>query len=129
MAQVANLTLADGQTTPANHIFTVMTAQYGSDGPAKWRDIASYVTPMGQYTLSMLVRRTTAADKVSIKLTMPGISTDGTATKLYTVTAVADFILPDGATVQERKDAVAFMRNALANSIITDAIWNGSPAY
>lgn len=129
MAQTANVTLADGLTPPVNHTFTVLTAQAGTDVPAKWRDIDSYSTPVGQYQLSLLNRRTNAADKVSIRLTMPGISTDGTMTKLHTVTATADFILPDTASIQERKDIMAFMKNAFANSIFQDSVWNGSPAY
>lgn len=129
MSQTANLTLADGQSTPVNHTFTVITAQAGTDVPAKWRDIASYTTPVGQYLLTMLVRRTSNADKVSLKLTMPGMSTDGTMTKIHTCLGVADFILPDTATTQERKDLLAFMKNAFANSIIQDAVHNGSPAY
>lgn len=129
MAQMGNLTLADGQTTPVNHTFSVITAQAGTDVPAKWRDIASYATPIGQFNLSMLVRRTSNADKVSLKLTMPGMSTDGTMTKIHTSLATADFILPDTADAQQRKDLLALMKNALANSIIQDAVHNGSPAY
>lgn len=129
MSQMSNMTLADGQTTPVNHTFSVLTAQAGTDVPAKWRDIDSYTAPIGQTNLSMLVRRTTSADKVSIKLTLPGMSTDGTMTKTHTCLATVECVLPDTANAQERKDLLAYIKNSLANSIIQDAVHNGSPAY
>lgn len=128
MSQIANMTLADGQATPANHTFTVLTAQTG-DQPAAWRDIASSALVLGQYRASMKVNRSATADKVSIIITMPKLSTDGTSSKVHQNIANISFVLPDTADVQERKDLLAFAKNMLGNAIVSDAVHNGSPAY
>lgn len=128
MSQMANITLADGQTTPVNHTFQVVTAQNG-DIPAGWRDAASYSTVVGQYKASLLVKRNSTSDKVSIRIYLPGMSTDGTQTKLHTTLASMDFVMPDTADLQQRKDVLAFAKNILAQAITQDAVHNGSPAY
>lgn len=128
MSQIANIVIADGQSTPVNHTFSVLAAQSG-DTPSLWRDTASSTVVSGQYRMSMRVYRSTTADKVQIRVTMPKLSTDGTLTKVHQNLAVLDLVLPDTADIQERKDILAFMKNALANSIIIDAVYNGSPAY
>lgn len=129
MAAIANMILADGQNSPVNRTFEVVTSQQGSDTPAQWAERSS-----GAYAsykqLTLSVRRSTKneASKVDLRITIPVVDTITGVVK-YRIPAYITFTLPDASTLQERKDITAFTRNALAQSIVIDAINNNSPAY
>lgn len=129
MSAIANITLADGQTTPANHTFEVVTAQAGTDVPARWVEKTAGVYA-GYLQLTQLVRRTSnKSTKVQVKVSLPKLSSDGLNTLVHTGFATVDVTIPDTMSVQERKDLSRYLANALDNTIIRDGIENMSPAY
>lgn len=129
MSAIANITLADGQATPVNKTFEVMTAQAGQDVPARWVEKTAGVYA-GFIQLTSLVRRTTnKSTKVQVKVALPKLSSDGLNSLVHTGYGTVDFTIPDTMSLQERKDLSRFLANALDNAIIRDAIENTSPAY
>lgn len=128
MAAISTITLADGQASPANHTFNVMTAQSGTDSPARWVDTAGGIYA-GYPQLTMLVRRTSnRSTKVQVKVTLPKLAADET-TLIHSSIASIDVTLPDTMSLQERKDIAAYVANALDNTIIRDGLVNLSPAF
>lgn len=129
MAAIANIVLADGQASPANHTFEVLTAQSGTDVSARWVEKSAGIYA-GFLQLTSLVRRTSnRSTKVQVKVSLPALSTDGTNTLIHTSIATVEVTLPDTMTTQERKDIRAFVANALDNAIIKSSIEDLSPAY
>lgn len=127
MSAITNITLADGLPSPLNHTFTVMSAQAGSGEPASWRDLSSSTVVGGMDRVTLRVSRSTTADKVQARFYMPMLDAQGV--KVHTTLATVDFVLPDTATLQDRKDILAYVRNAMALAIFSDAVHNGSPAF
>lgn len=129
MAAIANIVLADGQASPANHTFEVLTAQSGTDVSARWVEKSAGIYA-GFLQLTSLVRRTSnRSTKVQVKVSLPALSTDGTNTLIHTSIATVEVTLPDTMTTQERKDIRAYVANALDNAIIKSSIEDLSPAY
>jgi len=129
MSAIANIILADGQTTPVNKTFEVVTAQAGLDIPARWVEKTAGVYA-GYLNLTQLVRRTSnKSTKVQLKVTTPKLSADGLFSVIHTGIATVDITLPDTMSVQERKDLSRYIANALDNTIVRDAIENMSPAF
>lgn len=129
MAAISAITLADGQNTPVNRTFDVVTAQAGTDVPARWAEKTAGVYA-GYLGLTTLVRRTTnRSTRVQVKVTTPKLSADGLYSLIHTGIGTVEFTLPDTMTIQERKDLSRFVANALDNTIVRDAIENMSPAY
>lgn len=129
MSAISALALADGQSTPVSHTFEVVTAQAGSDIPARWAEKTAGVYA-GYLQITQLVRRTSnRSTKVQLKVTTPKLSTDGLNSLVHTGIATVDFTIPDTMSIQERKDLSRYVANALDNTIVRDAIENMSPAY
>lgn len=128
MPQIAALTLADGQTTPVNHTFSVGAGQMGETSPASWRD-----TSQGSYNgykrITVLVRRagSGSATRVIVKITDPAVDSEN-VTKYNTLFS-GEFVLPDASTLQNKKDILAYAKNLFAHADFTDMIVNMSPAY
>lgn len=130
MSQIIDITLADGQASPVNHTFAVVTAQMGDALPAQWSDKSGGIYNSFK-RLTQLVRRSSTAKttRVSYKIVDPTLSTDGLNTVAYQNLCTIEFVLADASTLANRKDLLAYAKNVLANAIIQDAVWNGSPAY
>lgn len=129
MSAIANIVLADGQASPANHTFEVLTAQSGTDVSARWVEKSAGIYA-GFLQLTSLVRRTNnKSTKVQVKVSIPSLATDGTNALIHTSIATVDVVLPDTMTTAERKDIRAYIANALDNAIIKASIEDLSPAY
>lgn len=128
MSAIASITLADGQATPANKTFDVGSAQMGSSTPAIWYEKTAGMFS-GYRALTMLVRRSNGSrsTKVSIRVVDPKLNVDNSVN--YSTLCNIEFTLPDQCALSDRKDILAFAKNALANAIIVDAVHNTSPAY
>lgn len=128
MSQITDIVLADGQTTPVNRTFSVVTAQSGTQIPAEWADRSGGLI-LGYTGLTMSVRKTTNSSyKVQIKVTDPELNAVDN-TLIHTSLVNIEFVLPKSTTLQNRKDILAYAKNALSAAAIVDAIHNLSPAY
>lgn len=129
MPAIANLTIADGQASPANHTFAVST----TDGQkAKWLEKTAG-SSLGYYQLTYSARSAgspTAADVVEVGLILPTLSIDGTLiSQARKSSASVRFNFAQTATDQERKDLVAYVANFMANASVKAAIPAIEPFY
>lgn len=131
MPQVASININDGAVTPVAHTFsplsctpgnTVLVAREGNTSAGNLSLIATYdAAKTGRKT-----------HRVSIRFNMPVEALNST-TGLYEVVDVgrfsADVVIPDSFTAANRDDLAAFIKNALANSVINGYISDLDPMY
>ncbi len=130
MSKLADITLADGQTTPANHIFVGYQTQNGS-GPATWQNSESLSTSgYRRITMSVTPPKATGPYKVRIVISDPVLAAVPTGccvdTNIPQVSYVdffdATFSLPSSSTLQNRKDILAYAKNFLATAVVSSAV-------
>lgn len=129
MPAIAALTINDGQATPVAHTFSPVT----TDGStAKWADRAPSI-PAGFRTISYEVAgpngsRTT--NKLQAGFMIPVVATvNGVDTVVrYSSGQITLNIHPE-ATLQERKDLLAYMTNFVANATVKTSVENVEPFY
>jgi len=138
MSAIAALTLADGATTPVNHTFSPVNIDQA--GVAKWADRSGGIA-LGFPVVSLSLRnpsKTSRNFRLTAKVVTPvlEVTSPSTATGIqpaptlaYNVVANIDITLPERSTQQQRKDLSAFMKNFLANGVITNAIENFESVY
>lgn len=135
MAQIANIVVNDGATTPVAHTFIpVQTAPQ-----AIYREGITSLPIVGQGTIQLKGGVPGAAlQRVKMTVALPALETatgsnsDGytAAPKVaYTNTVQLEFLLPSRGTAQQRKDLRVMLSNALLNSQIVDAIDNLNLPY
>lgn len=136
MATIANITLADGKSTPANHTFVPQTPQVG-DKPAVWFE-PNANSPLGYYQVSAHVRfNASGVSKVRLKISLPvlveaaaGCCIDSNTPQVsYTQIADLQFSIPMNATTDLRKDLLAFAKNLLGTTMASDAVVNLQSAW
>ncbi len=136
MAQIANLILADGQATPANHTFVPMQPQTGIT-PSQWlnKEAASNI---GYRKVSMFVKYVSnGTSKVTIRIADPVLASvpagccvdTNTPQVAYSTFFECTFSVPYGATLQNKKDILAYARNLLGTQVVTDAVVDMTPAW
>lgn len=126
MAAIANLVLADGQATPVNKTFVPMDA---NSGLATWTERSGGIS-IGMPVSTLSVTMGAEVNKVKAKVSVPVLEvisgSDGGYTPspkvAYTVSGVVEFSFPNRATLQNRKDVRAFVRNLLADAVIQKAV-------
>lgn len=129
MPAIAALSINDGQASPVAHSFAPVT----TDGStAKWAD-RSPTIPAGFRTISYEVvgpagNRTT--NKLQMGLYNPTVATVNSVDQVvrYSSAQVTLSIHPD-ATLQERKDLLAYMANFFANTSVKTSVENIEPFY
>jgi len=134
MTAFAAITLADGQATPVNHTFDPVTID--RSGIVSWNDRVGGIN-LGYPAVTLLVRQPvkgSRAVKVSYKVVTPilEVTSPSTAsgiqpapTKAFDILFSCDFVLPERATLAQKKDLLAFAKNALAQTLLTNAVLNG----
>lgn len=130
MAAIAPITLADGQTTPANHVFNPVNPQQGST-PARWKN-SEGTTSVGDRTLSIsVIERATKFD-VNVIIKDPVLSAipenccepSNVPQIAYTDIGNLQFSIAKSSTLQNRKDILAYAKNVLASTAVQKAIEN-----
>lgn len=125
MSQIVNLVLADGQATPVNHTFTVMTPQNGSD-PAVWLDKSGGV--FAEYPrITALVKVGNDASRSQFRVQLPSLDLDG-ALK-HTVFGKIEVVVPVEATLDEKNDIVAYLTGIVTDAVFSDATILESQPY
>lgn len=133
MAAIANIVINDGLATPVAHTFAPAKTQADL---ALLEDRVSGIY-IGYNKLTFSLQRPNGASnsanrnlKLSIKIETPKLETVSNNT--YSGIAPAPTVsyrpvvevfatIPERATLQDRKDLLAFAKNALANVFVTDA--------
>lgn len=126
----ANITLTDAATTPVNRVYY---PSQSADGLIRWTDRTQSVFA-GQNKLTVaqrLANKQTKSTKVSWKLETPILEQTSASTSsgiqpaptvAYTPIGVIELVLPDRATLQERKDLLAQMRDLIDEAIVTSQV-------
>lgn len=135
MTQQADITLADGQTTPVNHIFR---ARGVTAGVATYKDtssgsVASYTTLTISSTDSPSPM---GSQKVSVRFAIPvmelpvGSNDTGyqaTPKVAFYVFGKQEFVIPNRATAQNRKDIHAYLKNMSAHAVMQAIVVDNDP--
>lgn len=125
MAQINPLLLANGESTPVVHTFSVVNPQQGTT-PAKWlgRNEGSYA---GFSEITQLLARKGTSERVTIKVRVPYLNEDGSrrAQNMFT----CQFILDDNSTAAERADLMAFVSNLFADDVTSAAVVESEPTH
>jgi hypothetical protein len=138
MAAIAVLTLNDGAAAPVAHTFNpapdIMT------NLARWVDRSGGIA-LGYPAITMSMRNPTKvsrAYKVTLKVVTPVLEVTSPTTTTgiqpgptlsYNLICNCEFVLPERSSLQQRKDLLAFVKNYLANSVVTSAIQDFEPVY
>lgn len=130
MATFADIVLADGSATPVNHTFKTKTS---SGRVAIWEDRVSGI-PVSYGKLSVETKDNDTVRRVKLSVAIPtleaaaGANKDGftpAATVAYIHRVNVEFLLPQRGIVQNRKDILAYLKNALSNTVLAAIITDG----
>jgi hypothetical protein len=129
MPAIAALSINDGLATPVAHSFAPVT----TDGSvAKWADRSPSI-PSGFRTISFEVAAPSGSritNKLQMGLMNPTVATVNSVDQVvrYSSAQVTLNIHPD-ATLQERKDLLAYLVNFFANATVKTSVENIEPFY
>lgn len=138
MTAIAALTLADGQATPVNHTFSPVTID--SAGVAKYSDRSGGIA-LGYSTITLSLRQPTKDSrvyKVMAKIVTPVLEQTSASTstgiqpaptKAYDLTATVEILLPERSTLSQRKDLLAYLKNFMANAVMSSAVQDFESVY
>lgn len=122
MPAAATLAINDGQATPVSHSFTP-AGQTGSK--VEWNEKTAGI-PAGYFVLTHeLVKPGTpdAAYRIKMGLNVPVTATvDSSLAVVRNSSAQVVFNLSQSSTLQERKDLLAYIANALGNANVKTSI-------
>jgi hypothetical protein len=126
MVALANLVIADRESSPANHTFVPMSRD-GADS-VKLREAG--ITPAGDAIITLTCRRLSDGGyRCSLKIEVPILATQvlgGVTTYIAQRKSLASLELRFAAdsTLQERKNLVGYVSNALlaANTVVVDPL-------
>lgn len=126
MSQVKDLSLNNGT---AAVVFTVTSAQSGSDTPASWKNGNSAISATRITALERRIKGSPRS-KTSLRVVMPVTRTvEGIEELVDVATVVVEFTKPDILTAAKRKELRSITANLIGNADIIDMIDNDSPAY
>lgn len=134
MAAVVNIVLNDAQATPVAHTFIPL----GPDGNGVWHfEDQSGTNPLGYNRITLSLQRpppsksgdnsATRMARVKVAISCPTLETLGTAdngitpppTVAYVVRASLEFMIPERATLQNRKDIRKYIDFLAAETQLT----------
>lgn len=138
MPAFGTITINDGAASPVAHAFDPVEI----DGIlASYADRSGGI-PIGYGVLSISLRKpanmSTGVYKATVKVSIPTleVTSPSTATGIqpapttaYTCVAAMDFLLPGRSTLANRKDVLAYAKNALANAAVVAVIQNLENVY
>lgn len=132
MSAIANITIADGATSPVSHAFVPVQT---SPNPV-WQDTdAAKAYKASQYRISAVRKSndsTKGLTRVRLALVLP---TMGTGVALpasevdYSHQVTVEFIMPNRGLKQERKDLRVLIMNALVDAQVVDMVDELHAAY
>ena len=138
MPAIAAISLNDGRATPVAHSFAPVNID--ATGVAKLADRSSGIA-LGFPVLSLSLRNPTQGNRnyklvarvvvPTLEVTSPSTATgiQPAPTKAYDVLANLEFVIPERAALQERKDIQAYIKNLLSHATFTSMIENLETIY
>lgn len=138
MPAIAAISLNDAQATPVAHSFAPVNID--AVGVAKLADRSSGIA-LGFPVLSLSLRNPSASNRnykltarivvPTLEVTSPSTSTgiQPAPTKAYDVLANLEFVMPERATLLERKNIQAYVKNLLNHVTLTSMIENLETIY
>lgn len=130
MAIVAPITVNNGAATPV--AITFNPEAQGTDGSYSFVDRTAGVS-IGYKrltTTSKFAKGSALVNRSKLALEMPVTSVvNGITTQAYVIRGTLDLIFPVQCTDAERKDAYAFLQNALSNALVRGALRDLDPIY
>lgn len=136
MPNISNITIADGQTVPADKLFVPHRPQQG-DIAAVWFNKDSD-SPIGYRKITLLTRsRADGGRVVKITIADPVLAsvndaccTDANIPQVsYTDFVNIEFVMPRGATNANRKDILAFAKNLLGTDVVKSVVVDDEVVY
>jgi hypothetical protein len=134
MSAQANLSINDGQATPVAHTFSARGADMKM---ALWTDVSGGIgIGMGKITLSNVQSNSSNGSyKVEARVTIPVMEVisgaDGGYTPVpkvaFNLFGKAEFVVPNRASLQNRKDLLAYVKNLLAATVMSDTVVDYNP--
>jgi hypothetical protein len=133
MAVQANLTINDGQGTPAAVTFNAM----GVKGPiATYRDMSTTIA-IGRREITLSLTETKSTTKVETRILVPVMEvisgSDGGYTPApkvaYSLLSKCEDIIPNRATQAQRSDLRAFRWNLSNHAVYTSAVKDLEPVW
>lgn len=130
MASFADIVLNDGQATPVAHTFKVKKTV---DTLSSWEDRVGGIA-IGYPKLTTQTKDNPDVRRISIKIAVPtleavsGANPSGftPAPKVaYSTLGTVEFVLSQRASAQEKKNIIAYVKNALANAVISSLVTDG----
>lgn len=124
MPAVADIVLADGLATPVNHTFN--PTKVTPDLVTYHDKVSGVMAGFPSITLgNRLPSGKNGNYKASARLRVPVLETAATAasgftpgpTVAYSLTAALDCVIPERATLNERKDLYAYIKNLAAHAV------------
>ncbi len=145
MSAVASIVLADALATPVNHTFIPL----GQDSNGVWWfEDQSQASPIGYWRVSIEIRRPVTAkngdsskdrmNRVITALHMPTLETlsNSTVSGIEPAPTVAwiersktEYMVPERATLQNRKDLRKMTQNLQANTMVVDCVESLQPIF
>lgn len=129
MPALANLSINDGQAAPAAHTFVAK----GTNGVLARFEEQSNEPATGYFVLSHEYVRpanATAAHRVKVSINMPTLATvNGVPTIVRNSSAKVEINLSQTASLQERKDILAYIANLLDNASMKTTVTNLEPFW
>lgn len=123
MPQVASMSLADGQATPATHVFT--RAPSPSANQAVFKDSTAGLLSRARSYLTTLFRpaqNNNAGEKRVYNLVVPfAVTVNGTTTYKNSQVKI-EVLTPDDAPEANRKDLAAFTGNFVTSALFKNAV-------
>lgn len=134
MSAQANVVINDGQAAPVAHTFSARGADMKL---ALWTDTSGGIgIGMGKITLSYVQQpASNGSYKVEARVTIPVMETisgsDGGYTPVpkvaFNLFSKIEFVVPNRASLQNRKDLLAYTKNLLAQAVMSDTIHDYNP--
>lgn len=139
MTAIAAITLNNGEATPVAKTFNPVNI---INDVAQWADRSGGIA-LGYPVVTMSVRPPVSGAKsrnnrVTVKIATPvlEVTSPSTATgiqpaptKAYDLVFEGSFILPERCSLAERKNILAFAKNALSHSVVQSAVHDLEPVY
>ena len=139
MPAIAALILADGQATPVNHTFGVVGID--ASGVARWADRSGGIA-LGFPQVNISLKGPTGAAsrnfRIVSQVVLPVLEQTSASTatgiqpaptKAYDIRANIEMVLPERSTLQQRKDAAAYLKAFLASAAFVAAVENFETVY
>lgn len=129
MPAIASLSVNDGQATPVAHTFAPQTT---NGSLAKWADRSPSI-PAGFRTISQEVappNGTRTVHRMTAGFNNPTVATvDGVDKVVRNSSAQVILNIHPDATLQERKDLLAYVSNFLADTTVKSSVYDLEPFY